>query len=58
MQLKRDTTMYYVSVCSLPDSADGNSACAFMNTEIHSNTACIEEITNWFDEDPVLFTTP
>jgi hypothetical protein len=31
MQLKCDTTAYYVSICTLPESADGNLARAIMN---------------------------
>jgi hypothetical protein len=44
MQLKRDTTTYYVSVCTLPESADnGNLAHAFFSTDR------IEQIMKWFD---------
>jgi hypothetical protein len=34
IQLKQDTTTYYVSVCTLPKSADGNLAQVFMNSKI------------------------
>jgi hypothetical protein len=37
MQLKCDTITYYVGVCTLPESADGNSAQASMNSKIQSN---------------------
>ena len=59
MQLERDTsTTYYVGVCTLPESADGNLARAFMNSKIQSNKACIEQITNWFDDNPSPSNTP
>jgi hypothetical protein len=51
-QLERDTSTYYVSVCTLPESADGNSTRAFLNSKIHSHKARIEQTTNWFDDNP------
>jgi hypothetical protein len=51
IQLKHDTTIYYVSVCTLSaESADGNLARAFMNSKIKSNTDRIEQIMKWFDD--------
>jgi hypothetical protein len=57
-QLVQNLSSHYVSVCTLPDSASGNLARALMNTMIQSNTARIEEITKWFDEDPSSSTIP
>jgi hypothetical protein len=45
MHLERDTTTYFVSVCTPLASADSNPACAFMNSKIQSNMAHIERIT-------------
>jgi hypothetical protein len=42
MQLGRDTTTYYVGLCSLPESADGNTARVFMNKKIRTNNARME----------------
>jgi hypothetical protein len=59
MQLGRDTTTYYyVGLCSLPESADGNTARIFMNKKIHTNNARMEQITNWFDDNPSPSNTP
>jgi hypothetical protein len=52
MELERDTTTYYINVCSLPDSADGNSAREFMNSKIENNTNRIAEITKWLENNP------
>jgi hypothetical protein len=52
MQLGRGTTTIYVSLCSLPESADGNTARVFMNKKIRSNNDRMEQITNWFDDNP------
>jgi hypothetical protein len=47
-----------MNVCSLRDSAGGNSAREVMQTMIQSNPARIEEIKNWFDNDPSPVETP
>jgi hypothetical protein len=52
MQLGRDTTTYYLGLCSLPESAGGNTALVFMNKKIRINNARMEQITNWFDDNP------
>jgi hypothetical protein len=52
MRLERNTTTYYVGLCSLPKSADGNADWVFMNSNIRSNNARMEQITNWFDDNP------
>jgi hypothetical protein len=58
MQLGRDTTTIYVSLCSLPESADGNTARVFMNKKIRINNDRMEQITNWFDDNPSPSNTP
>jgi hypothetical protein len=58
MQLGRDTTTIYVSLCSLPESTDGNTAWVFMNKKIRINNDRMEQITNWFDDNPSLSNTP
>jgi hypothetical protein len=52
MQVGRETTTYYVGLCSLSESADGNTAGVFMNKKIRINNARMEHITNWFDDNP------
>jgi hypothetical protein len=52
MQLGRDTTTYYVGLCNLPESADGNTARVFMNKKIRTNNASMKQITSWFDDNP------
>jgi hypothetical protein len=58
MQQGRDTTTYYVSLCSLPKSANGNTAWVFINKKIRTNNARMEQITNWFDDNPSPSNTP
>jgi hypothetical protein len=58
MQLGRDTTTYYVGLCSLPESTDGNAARVFMNKKIRIDNARMEQKTNWFDDDPSQSNTP
>jgi hypothetical protein len=59
MQLGRDTTAYYVGLCSPPDeSAAGNTARVFMNKKIRISNARLEQITNWFDDNPSPSNTP
>jgi hypothetical protein len=58
LQLKQNISSYVTNVCILPDSASGNSAREVMQTMIQSNTVRIEEIQNWFDDDPPSFETP
>jgi hypothetical protein len=54
MQLGRDTTTYYVGLCSLPESADRNTTLVFMNKKMRTNNArMMEQITNWFDDNSV-----
>jgi hypothetical protein len=36
--LEQNTSSYVMNVCTLPDSASGNSACEVMQTMIQSNT--------------------
>jgi hypothetical protein len=50
MQLGRDITTYCIGLCSLPETADGNTAWVFMNKKISTNNAHMEQITNWFDD--------
>jgi hypothetical protein len=54
LQLEQNTSSYVMNVCTLPDSASGNSACEVMQTMIQSNT----RDKNWFDDDPSPFETP
>jgi hypothetical protein len=59
MQLERyTTTQYYVGVCTLPESVDDNLAREFMNSKIQSIKARMEQITNWFDDNPSPSNTP
>jgi hypothetical protein len=58
MQLGRDTTAYYVGLCSPPESAAGNTAQVFMNKKIRISNARMEQITNWFDDNPSPSNTP
>ena len=58
MKLGRDTTTIYVSLCSLPESADGNTARVFMNKKIRISNARMEQITNLFDDNPSPSNTP
>jgi hypothetical protein len=59
MQLEGNTTTYYVSVCTLPESGNGISAGAFVNgSNIQSNKAHIEQIMNWFEDNPSPSNTP
>jgi hypothetical protein len=51
MQLGRDTTTIYVSLCSLSESADGNTAQVFTNKKIRINNDRMEQITDWFDDN-------
>jgi hypothetical protein len=52
LQLEQNISSYVLNVCTLPDIASGNSARKVMQTMIQSNTDCIEEVKNWFDDDP------
>jgi hypothetical protein len=58
MQLGRDTTTYYVGLYSPPESAAGNTARVFMNKKIRISNARMEQITNWFDDNPSPSNTP
>jgi hypothetical protein len=58
MQLGRDTTTYYVGLCSPRESAAGNAARVFMNKNIRISNARMEQITNWFDANPSPSNTP
>ena len=58
LQLEQNIASYVMNVCSLPDTAGGNSAREVMQTMIQSNSARIEEIKNWFDNDPSPVETP
>jgi hypothetical protein len=58
MQLGCNTTTIYVSLCSLPESADGNTARVFINKKICINNDRMEQTTNWFDYNPSLSNTP
>jgi hypothetical protein len=58
LQLKQNISSYVMNVCTLPDSASGDSAREVMQTMIQSNTARIEEIKNWFDNNPSPVETP
>jgi hypothetical protein len=52
IQLGRDSTTYYIRLCSLPESADGNTARVFMSKKFRINNARMEQITNWFNDNP------
>jgi hypothetical protein len=58
MQVGRNTTTYYAGLCSLPKSADGNTARVLMNKKIRTNNAHMKEITSWFDDNLSPSNTP
>jgi hypothetical protein len=58
LQLEQNISSYVMNVCSLPDSASGNSAREVMETMIQSNSARIEEIKNWFNNNLSPVETP
>jgi hypothetical protein len=58
LQLEQNISSYIKNVCTLPDSASGNLACELIGPKIQSNTACIRETKNWFDDNLSPLETP
>jgi hypothetical protein len=58
LQLEQNISSYVMNVCSLPDSASGSLAREVMETMIRSNSARIEGIKNWFNNNLSPVKTP
>jgi hypothetical protein len=52
MQLERDTGAFFMNITTLPAGATGDVARKFMNDQINTNSERIDDITQWFTDNP------